>query len=430
MSIRYLIVVLVLLGCATSYKINEKEVERVLKTLSSDEMLGRKINSSGIDKAADFIAREFKAIGLGEVNDAVDFKQNFNVKSTSVVDSKLNINDVTFTKLNFFIQLSQQSIVWDEKDSLEIIYVKKGDNFRQSVGGAFRRKENQLIIISPSHTATFKQYYSYLTQPKISFGIEESSGGNMVFVLTDIEKVEKINVGAKLSVSDRQLTNVVGIIPGERLNEMVLYSAHYDHLGIGPAVKGDSIFNGANDDASGVTAVIELARFFKSKGIPERTLVFAAFTAEEVGGYGSKYFSKQVNPDEIVAMINIEMIGKPSKEGLNSAWMSGWHKSDLGLILQESLQKINFKFFADPYPEQQLFYRSDNATLARLGVPAHSISTTQIDIDTDYHQLSDEIETLDITNITNTINAIAIGSKGIVDGLQTPSRVDPEQVDH
>ena len=108
--------------------------------------------------------------------------------------------------------------------------------------------------------------------------------------------------------------------------------------------------------------------------------------------------------------------------------MSGWDKSDLGLILQESLEKVDFKFFADPYPKQNLFYRSDNATLARLGVPAHSISTTQIDIDTDYHQLSDEVETLDIENITNTIKAIAIGSQGIVDGEYTPSRIDPEQV--
>jgi len=127
-------------------------------------------------------------------------------------------------------------------------------------------------------------------------------------------------------------------------------------------------------------------------------------------------------------MLNIEMIGKESKEGLNSAWMTGWEKSDLGELLQKNLKEVDFKFFEDPYPKQNLFYRSDNATLAKLGVPAHSISTTQIDIDQDYHQLSDEFETLDVTNITNTIKAIAIGSQAIIDGKQTPSRVNPDDV--
>ena len=96
--------------------------------------------------------------------------------------------------------------------------------------------------------------------------------------------------------------------------------------------------------------------------------------------------------------------------------------------MQNNLKEIDYDFFADPYPEENLFYRSDNATLAKLSVPAHSISTTEIDIDEDYHQLSDDASTMDITNITNTINAIAKGAQGIVDGTQTPSRINPEEV--
>jgi len=309
-----------------------------------------------------------------------------------------------------------------------VLFIHSSDDFQEKAGDALNSKSDMLVVVAKSHQAMFGRYQPYFSKPSMGFEENEEEGGNIAFVLMDTDKVESLRIGAKTVIEKKQLTNVAGIIEGKRKNEIVLFSGHYDHLGVKANVDGDSIYNGANDDASGVTAVIELARYFKSQPKPERTLVFVAFTAEEVGGYGSTYFSKQMNPDEIVAMFNIEMIGKESKQGLNSAWMTGWDKSNLGDILQENLGKVDFKFFEDPYPEQDLFYRSDNATLAKLGVPAHSISTTQIDIDKNYHQLSDEVETLDITNITNTIKAIAIGSQGIVDGTQTPTRVDPTSV--
>ena len=221
--------------------------------------------------------------------------------------------------------------------------------------------------------------------------------------------------------------NVVGVISGRRRHEMVLFSAHYDHVGVGQGVDGDSVFNGANDNASGTTAVIELARYFKAKGRPERTLVFAAFTAEEAGGFGSRYFSQQLDPGRIVAMFNIEMIGKPSAQGPNHAWITGFERSSLGTILQEAVAGTEFAFDPDPYPQENLFYRSDNATLARLGVPAHSFSTTPIDVDHDYHQVSDEVGTLDLDHMTNTIRAIARGAAPIIAGSATPTRVDSTQ---
>ena len=218
------------------------------------------------------------------------------------------------------------------------------------------------------------------------------------------------------------------MLEGKRKNEIVVFSAHYDHLGVRSGAEADSIANGANDDASGTTAVIELAKYFASMGKPERTIYFVAFTAEESGGYGSRHFSEQVNPDEIVAMFNIEMIGKPAVEGPNTAWITGFDRSDFGTILQEAVEGTVFSFYADPYPDQNLFYRSDNATLARLGVPAHSISTTPIDVDPDYHQVSDEVSTLDLEHLTNTIKAIAAGAVTIVSGEKTPTRIDPQTV--
>jgi Zn-dependent M28 family amino/carboxypeptidase len=227
---------------------------------------------------------------------------------------------------------------------------------------------------------------------------------------------------------------VAAYIPGKsRPDEYVIFSAHYDHLGIMSKdrqgnVLTDSIFNGAKDDAAGTTAVIMLARYFKALNNNARSLIFVAFTAEEVGGFGATYFSRQLSPEKVVAMLNIEMIGTESKWGTNSAYITGYEKSSLGTILQQNLTGSGFTFYPDPYTEQNLFYRSDNATLARLGVPAHTISTSKMDNEPNYHKASDEIGTLDLENMARIIRSIAISAGTIISGKDTPSRVDTGQL--
>ena len=218
----------------------------------------------------------------------------------------------------------------------------------------------------------------------------------------------------------------MAVLPGKsRKNEIVVFSGHYDHLGVGkPNAVGDSIYNGANDDAAGTTAVITLANYFAKLKNNERTLIFVAFTAEETGGYGSQYFSKQLDADKVVAMFNLEMIGTESKWGKNSAYITGYEKSDFGKILQNNLSGSAFHFEPDPYPKENLFYRSDNATLAALGVPAHTISTSKMDNEPTYHKQSDDITSIDINNMTEIIKAIALSSKTIISGKDTPSRVE------
>lgn len=231
------------------------------------------------------------------------------------------------------------------------------------------------------------------------------------------------NYRQEFKYKGQNANNVIGVLLGKsKPDEYVVFSAHYDHLGMKNSGK-DKVYNGANDDASGVTAVIELANYFKKLNNNERTIIFVAFTGEEVGGYGSSYFSKNINPNKVVALFNIEMIGTESKWGKNSAYITGFEKSDFGAILQSNLKNTNFKFYPDPYPAQQLFYRSDNATLAALGVPAHTISTSKMDDEPNYHKLSDEVSTLDLQNMTEIIKAIAISFQGIISGKETPSRL-------
>jgi hypothetical protein len=216
--------------------------------------------------------------------------------------------------------------------------------------------------------------------------------------------------------------NIIGVLEGKsKKDEYVIISAHYDHLG--NEGKGeDKIYNGANDDASGVTGVLALAEYFKKVG-NERTIVFVAFTAEEMGLIGSTYFGKGIDASKFVAGINLEMIGKVPSFGPNTAWLTGFERSDFGKVIQKNLVGTGYQLFPDPYTNFNLFFRSDNASLARLGVPSHTFSTTPIDVDKDYHQVSDEAETLNMTVITQTIQAVAKGTESIINGKDTPTRV-------
>jgi Zn-dependent M28 family amino/carboxypeptidase len=182
------------------------------------------------------------------------------------------------------------------------------------------------------------------------------------------------NYRQEFTAKNKPANNVIAILPGKsKANEYVIFSAHYDHLGMKESGT-DKVYNGANDDASGVTAVITLAKYFKELNNNERTIIFVAFTGEEVGGFGSGFFSKSIDADKVVAMFNIEMIGTESKWGKNSCYITGFEKSDFGTILQKNLKGSNFNFYEDPYPTEQLFYRSDNARLAALGVPTYNFN--------------------------------------------------------
>ena len=234
---------------------------------------------------------------------------------------------------------------------------------------------------------------------------------------------QTFTIKSKQENKDITTSNIIGVLEGKsKKEEYVIISAHYDHLGINGVLE-DSIFNGANDNASGVTGVLTLAKYFKEKKLNERTIIFVAFTAEEMGMLGSKYFGNGIDASKYIAGINLEMIGKSPSFGPNSAWLTGYDRSDFGQIIQNNLIGTGYQLFPDPYLNYNLFFRSDNASLARLGVPSHSFSTTAIDIDKDYHQPSDEVETLNITVITQTINAIAKGTESVINGKDTPSRI-------
>ncbi len=410
-----------LLAQKTDAIINAKEVKRIEMVLASDEMKGRKVYSPELDKAADFIAAEFKSAGLKTWNGGSSFRQEFAMVSPKQTSLVATFDNVEVDPSKVLVVTCQPEITINQLSGYETGSIKAGGNIFQQAMDFAEAKKNMIITVDSSYAKNF---------PRLSF-LKRSlfkTDKNLVFILGNALP-KNFTITARHDIKEQKLANVVGILPGKgKKDEYVIFSGHYDHIGIGKAQNGDSIYNGANDDAAGTTAVIMLAKYFAAQKNNERTLVFAAFTAEESGGYGSQYFSKQLSPDKVVAMFNIEMIGTESKWGKNSAYITGYEKTNMGSILQKNLEGTGFTFHPDPYPDQQLFYRSDNATLARLGVPAHTISTSKMDNEPNYHKVTDHVETLDLENMAMIIKSIALSSTSIVAGKETPSRVKKEDL--
>jgi len=407
--------------------ITKDYVDHLIKTLSSDEMEGRGTFTPGIDRAATFIEKEFTAIGLKPLDGQTGYRQTFYKYKLKPASTKVTIDGQTISDENILVYGSRaENVTFDQNSGDGWIKLDESKDFLSQFRTLARSGKRQLVLVDVKFVDAFKRVKGMIGREAVldETELKNTKSPAIVFVLDKDNVASTFSVELKSTVAKMPLFNVAGIIPGKsKAKELVVFSGHYDHMGIVKAVEGDSIMNGADDDASGTSAVIALAKYYKKLNKNERTLIFVAFTAEEIGGFGSRYFSEKLNPDDVVAMFNIEMIGKDSKFGKNTAFITGYDKSDFGKILQKNLEGTEFTFHPDPYIKENLFYRSDNATLAALGVPAHTISTDQIDIDKLYHTVKDEYSSLDVENILSTIKAIAKSAVSIISGTDTPSRI-------
>ena len=419
---------LILLACNSLFAqnadaiINPSAVENIERTLSSDAMRGRATFTPDIERAAAYIETQFKAAGLQTWNGSASYLQSFAMVQAKTLSAAASLDGVSIPAASIAVASSAAHLTVDENSGYEKVYIKAGGSFRDIIKYLSQEKKNYLVLVDTSFSKNFPRLAGFAAQ-------QFKSPRSVVMLLTTADP-SRYSITVDQEVSEKKLANVVGILPGKsKKDEYVIFSGHYDHLGVGqPNDKGDSIFNGANDDASGSTAVMMLARYFGKLNNNERTLIFATFAAEEIGGFGSQYFSHQFDPAAVMAMFNIEMIGTESKWGTNSAYITGYEKTDMGKILEKNLSGSKFSFHPDPYTDQQLFYRSDNATLARQGVPAHTISTSKMDSEKFYHTQGDELGTLDMKNMAEIIKSIALSAKTIIAGTDTPSRVDATQL--
>jgi hypothetical protein len=213
--------------------------------------------------------------------------------------------------------------------------------------------------------------------------------------------------------------NVVGVIPGSDpalRDQVVLIDAHYDHLGIERGQGSDSIYNGADDDASGVVAVMEIARALAAGPAPKRTVVVAATTGEEVGLLGTRwYIQHPARPlAAMVANLEIEMIGRPDSlaGGPGRGWLTGYERSTMG----ESFAKAGLPIVADRRLDQQFFMRSDNIAFAERGIVAHTLSS--YNMHNDYHQPTDDVAHIDFAHMTQLVD-VAVRAARLLAGSPT-----------
>lgn len=201
--------------------------------------------------------------------------------------------------------------------------------------------------------------------------------------------------------------NVCGIKKGKS-EKSLAFSGHFDHIGTNKN-SGDNIYNGADDDASGISTILGISDYFKDKKT-DYSLVFMAFNAEEVGLKGSKALSenKDLNPifNNITAFFNFEMLATESQFGKNAVFMTGDEFSDFDELINANAAN-GLKVFPDPYKTEQLFYRSDNVNFVKKKIIAHSISTVDMNKATHYHGVNDDIKIVDAENLTNIINNFA-----------------------
>lgn len=231
--------------------------------------------------------------------------------------------------------------------------------------------------------------------------------------------------------------NVIGHLQGtETPAEMIIFCAHYDHVGTistNPFItdgsndfrqRNDTIFNGANDNASGTSALISLARYFGALKNNKRTILFIAFSGEELGLVGSKALvASLVDPTSIKCVINLEMLGRGG-----APFITGSEYGNCRSILNKELETVDKKRFgkryfkADGYPDSKLFMRSDNYPFAKIGIPAYTIMTTS-DQDSYYHTVDDEASTLDYGKIARIVQAVALATDPLINKGVSPQRI-------
>lgn len=222
------------------------------------------------------------------------------------------------------------------------------------------------------------------------------------------EEVRTYNAIGKIAGSDKTLGA-----------QVILITAHLDHLGVRETASGeDKVFNGADDDASGSVAVLELARTLASGKKPKRTVYFVCFGSEELGGGGATYFVNDLPfpKDKLVANLEFEMIGRPDTAVKpDELWLTGYERSNLG----SELAKRGAKLVQDPHPTYKFFQRSDNYTLAKQGIIAHTVSS--YGLHSDYHKVSDEVKTIDFGHMTKSINSMVLPVQWLVNSSFVPA---------
>jgi hypothetical protein len=429
--------------------ITAADVQRHVAYLASDELLGRDTPSPGLELAADYIAEHFRALGLqpagadGSYIQRFPFEQEqldptllrFEARGVAPTHSRPrsaascscclpDVDSVVGVPLFAGIARTGMQLEGDATGRIVVFFVPDtlSDEWQRSVSAALQSAviagagAAVIVLDSLFGGAALGMLADQLTgqiAPLPVVGVSYSAA-RPIFAQADLQlgavrsRSEArplplhgvtIALSTPVRVVSAQVPNVVAVLPGSdplRRPEHVVFSAHFDHVGTGaPDARGDSIYNGADDNASGTSAVLEIARAFTAlQPAPARSVMFVLVSGEEKGLLGSAFFvdSAPIPVENMVANINLDMIGRNAPDTVVAI---GQNYTSLGPRVQAVVARhpeLGLVVAPDLWPEEQLFFRSDHFSFAAQEVPAIFFTTGLHD---EYHRPGDEAHLVD-----------------------------------
>ena len=419
--------------------------------LASDLLEGRDTPSRGLDLAAEYIAAQFRRAGLKPAGDNGYFQTASFVVSEQQNGAELELHagdkDLRLETNNLRVTSSGGV---DLSDAAPVKF-----NPGEAIADAI---EGKIVIVALDKPQTFNLTLQALTKlkpaaalfaldagarpmrstPRLEDAAQRRPQQFPVIRVYDREFF-KLAHNAKAGVMDARLSlripppvekpvslrNVAGILPGSDpalADTYVLVTAHYDHLGMRTPGDADVVYNGANDDASGVASVIELAAALSAAGpAPRRSVLFMAYFGEEKGLLGSAYYSRHplVPLSKTVANLNLEQLGRTDGDHpAGTATLTGFDYTDIKSALEMAGVATGVKIYNPEKNGESYFARSDNQSLADRGIPAHTIVT---DFEfPDYHKVGDEWDKIDYTHLEKVNRTIALTILMIADSAEPP----------
>jgi hypothetical protein len=394
--------------------------------LASDVMGGRGSATREEEITATYVASEFMAYGLKPAPGTTGYIQAAELEAPAL-DGKatLMVGALTLVEgTDFHLLTSSGASVRGPLARVTGVAVASGSvllvsdvpgakNSMDALRQVGRLRPAMTIVVDDDST---RRFWGMDGETRVRMGLKGATSGMHEVTLVAVsgaamEKLLAVGAAAEAvlevhpkAVPVRKTFNAIGWLAGSQPDSgTLLLSAHLDHLGVGRSVQGDAIYNGANDDAAGTTAVLELAHALAAGPQPKRNILFVCYGSEELGGLGSTYFGAHppVPLMSLVANLEFEMIGNQDpKMPKGVLLLTGWERSNLGPTLKEHGALLG----PDPYPEQHFFQRSDNYSLALMGVVAHTAAGWGTP--PTYHQPSDDLQHLDLGFMTAAIQSL------------------------
>ncbi|WP_454882926.1 M28 family metallopeptidase [Sphingomonas oryzagri] len=417
-------------SAATPWTVRPEWVRAHEDFLAGDALRGRGSATHDEAVAAAYVASQFEGYGLKPAPGMSGYIQTARVVSMHVATPpRLEIGSKPVEGLRLIVGsaagvqgrvvIAGSIAALPEKAAVVVFTAADVPAF--DIWRAVRSRHIGLLIAKDGSSAAdwFAKIGSRTNMPR--YLAEAPPAPRPAFATLPAASVDAIKAGdpARLTVpiarEEATTSNAIGYLPGTDPDAgVILLSAHLDHLG---QRDDGTIMHGANDDASGTTAVLELAHALTSGRPHRRGILFVCYGSEEIGRYGSIYYGAHpaVPLTDIVANIEFEMIGaQDPKLPKGAMMMTGFERSDLGATLRTQGAHV----VADPYPNEKFFERSDNYSLALKGVVAHTLSGWG-DVPT-YHQPTDTIANLDIDYMTGAIQSLVGPARWLADGNFTP----------